>query len=82
MAPWEEADQTVSDFSEKLVLKSDTLMPVLRKIEANGYLTWRRDPADERHLRISLADIGRNTTPAGGLGLTSGLFLKPEVYDA
>jgi MarR family transcriptional regulator, organic hydroperoxide resistance regulator len=64
MALWEEADQTVSDFGEKLVLKSDTLMPVLRKIEANGYLTWRRDPADERHVRISLADTGRNTTPA------------------
>lgn len=31
MAPWEEADQTVSGFGEKLVLKSDTLMPVLRK---------------------------------------------------
>jgi MarR family transcriptional regulator, organic hydroperoxide resistance regulator len=59
MALWEEADQTVSDFGEKLVLKSDTLMPVLRKIEANGYLTWRRDPADERHVRISLADTGR-----------------------
>jgi DNA-binding MarR family transcriptional regulator len=82
MAPWEEADQTVSDFGEKLVLKSDTLMPVLRKIETNGYLTWRRDPADERHVRISLADTGRNTTPAGGRGLTSGLPLKPELHDA
>ena len=64
MALWEEDDQTVSDFGEKLVLESNTLTPVLRKIEAKGYLTWRRDPADERHIRISLADTGRNTTPA------------------
>jgi DNA-binding MarR family transcriptional regulator len=64
MALWEEVDQTVSDFGEKLVLESNTLTPVLRKIEAKGYLTWRRDPADERHIRISLADTGRNTTPA------------------
>jgi len=83
MALWEEADQTVSDFGEKLVLKSDTLMPVLRKIEANGYLTWRRDPADERHVRISLADTGRRQYhPSRGPGLTSGLSLKPELYDA
>jgi MarR family transcriptional regulator, organic hydroperoxide resistance regulator len=83
MALWEEADQTVSDFGEKLVLKSDTLMPVLRKIEANGYLTWRRDPADERHVRISLTNTGcRQYHPNRDLSSTSGLPLKPELHDA
>ena len=64
MALWEEADQTVSDFGKKLVLESNTLTPVFKKMEATGYLTWRRDPTNERHIRISLADTGRNTTPA------------------
>jgi len=31
MALWEEADQTVNDFGEKMVLKSNTLTPLLRK---------------------------------------------------
>jgi hypothetical protein len=31
MALWEEADQTVSDFGKKLVLKSNTLTLFLRK---------------------------------------------------
>jgi hypothetical protein len=65
MALWEEADQTVSDFGEKLVLESDTLTPVFKKIEATGYLTWRRDLANERHMRISLATLAAdNITPA------------------
>ena len=65
MALWEEADQTVSDFGEKLVLESDTLTPVFKKIEATGYLTWRRDLTNERHMRISLATLAAdNITPA------------------
>ena len=83
MGPSEEADQTVSDFGEKPVVESNTLMPLPRKIEATGYLTWRRDPANKRHVRISLADTGRRQYhPSRGPGLTSGLSLKPELYDA
>jgi MarR family transcriptional regulator, organic hydroperoxide resistance regulator len=83
MALWEEADQTVRDLGEKPILESNTLTPILKKTEATGYLTWRRDPADERHVRISLTNTGRRQYhPNRGLGSTSGLPLKPELHDA
>ena len=46
VALWEEEDQTVSQLGEKLFLESNTLTPLLKKLEAMGYLTRQRDPRD------------------------------------
>ena len=59
VALWEEDDQTVSGLGEKLFLESNTLTPILKKLEAIGYLTRRRDPEDERQVRVSLTEAGR-----------------------
>ena len=52
-------DQTVSALGEKLFLESNTLTPILKKLELSGYLTRTRDPADERQVRVSLTPVGR-----------------------
>lgn len=54
----EEDNQTVSQLGEKLFLESSTLTPLLKRMEAAGFLTRRRDPSDERQVRISLTDAG------------------------
>jgi DNA-binding MarR family transcriptional regulator len=59
VALWEEDNQTVSSLGEKLFLESNTLTPILKKLEAMGYLTRRRDPEDERQVRVSLTNAGR-----------------------
>jgi DNA-binding MarR family transcriptional regulator len=59
VALWEEDDQTVSGLGEKLFLESNTLTPMLKKLEAMGYLERRRDPEDERQVRVSLTKSGR-----------------------
>src|SRR3954447_22756474 len=59
VALWEEDDQTVSGLGEKLFLESNTLTPILKKLEEKGYLRRRRDPADERQVLVSLTDAGR-----------------------
>lgn len=59
IALWEEDQQTVSSLGEKLFLESNTLTPILKKLEAMGYLTRQRDPADERQVRISLTPAGK-----------------------
>ena len=59
VALWEEDNQTVSGLGEKLFLESNTLTPMLKKLEVMGYLERQRDPEDERQVRISLTKSGR-----------------------
>jgi DNA-binding MarR family transcriptional regulator len=55
----EEDDQTVGTLGDKLFLESNTLTPMLKKLEQVGYVHRRRDPADERQVRVSLTPEGR-----------------------
>lgn len=55
----EEDNQTVSSLGEKLFLESNTLTPILKKLEQSGYISRTRDPADERQVRVSLTAAGR-----------------------
>lgn len=59
VALWEEDDQTVGGLGEKLFLESNTLTPILKKLEAMGYVERMRDPADERQVRVRLTKSGR-----------------------
>jgi MarR family transcriptional regulator, organic hydroperoxide resistance regulator len=56
----DEDDLTVSALGEKLFLESNTLTPILKKLETMDLVRRRRDPADERQVRISLTDAGRH----------------------
>ena len=73
----EEDEQTVSVLGEKLFLESNTLTPILKKLEQTGYIRRHRDPADERQVRGSLTpagrrllekDLGESIVEATGLG--------------
>jgi MarR family transcriptional regulator, organic hydroperoxide resistance regulator len=59
VALWEEDNQTVSSLGEKLFLESNTLTPLLKKLEAMGYVRRQRSAADERQVVVSLTDAGR-----------------------
>lgn len=59
IALWEEDDQTVSGLGEKLFLESNTLTPILKKLEAMGYVERTRDASDERVVRVRLTRSGR-----------------------
>ncbi len=58
IALWEEDHQTVSDLGKKLALDSGTLTPLLKKLEADGRITRKRDPQDERKVWIDLTKEG------------------------
>ncbi|WP_456243236.1 MarR family winged helix-turn-helix transcriptional regulator [Zavarzinia marina] len=56
---WEADDLTVGALGERLFLDSGTLTPLLKRLEALGLVERRRDPADERQVRVRLSDAGR-----------------------
>lgn len=55
----EESDQTVGELGDKLFLESNTLTPILKKLEMLGLVERRRDPADERQVRVNITSEGR-----------------------
>jgi len=59
VALWENDHQTVRGLGENLFLESNTLTPILKKLEAQGYVRRQRDPSDERQVIVSLTDAGR-----------------------
>ena len=58
LALWGEDDQTVGSLGEKLFLESSTLTPLIKRLEAMGYVARSRDPADERQVRVRLTRSG------------------------
>jgi DNA-binding MarR family transcriptional regulator len=56
---WARDGQTVGELGQQLALQSNTLTPMLKRLEALGYITRARDPSDERQVRISLTEAGR-----------------------
>lgn len=60
VALYDQDHQTVSGLGEKLFLESNTLTPILKKLESLGYVTRRRDPDDERQVVVSLTEAGVN----------------------
>ena len=55
----EAEEQTVGVLGDKLFLESNTLTPILKKLETLGLVERRRDPADERQVRVKLTPAGR-----------------------
>lgn len=56
---WERDGLTVSELGERLYLDNGTLTPLLKKLEAAGYIRRERSSGDERVVLISLTDEGR-----------------------
>ena len=55
---WEHGEQTVKGLADRLGLDSSTLTPLLKRLEAAGYVSRQRDASDERIVRISLTRSG------------------------
>jgi len=55
----EDDNQTVGELGDKLFLESNTLTPILKKLESLGLVERRRDPKDERQVRVNVTPAGR-----------------------
>ncbi len=59
LALWEESPLSVTEIGRLLQLDLPTLSPLLKRLEAVGYVDRRRNPADERSLQVTLTERGR-----------------------
>jgi MarR family transcriptional regulator, organic hydroperoxide resistance regulator len=56
---WEKDGPMVSELGERLYLDSGTLTPLLKRLEAAGFIARVRDTQDERRVHITLTAAGR-----------------------
>jgi MarR family transcriptional regulator, organic hydroperoxide resistance regulator len=72
---------TVSSLAEKLFLESNTVTPMLKKLETMGFVERRRDVADERLVRVTLTDKGRKLRESRPeAALSDVLGLEPDEF--
>ncbi|SPB14739.1 MarR family transcriptional regulator [Caballeronia novacaledonica] len=56
---WETDDLTVKEIAARLSLDSATMTPLLKRLEAQGYVERVRGVEDERQVHVRLSDAGR-----------------------
>ena len=59
LALWQKDGVSVKEIGARLHLDSGTLTPLLKRLQASGYIQRGRDPADERQLRVELTEEGQ-----------------------
>ena len=55
---WEQDDRPVTELGERLFLDSGTLTPLLKRMEAAGWIQRQRSTQDERKVHIVLTPAG------------------------
>ncbi|MDE2419454.1 MAG: MarR family transcriptional regulator [Burkholderiales bacterium] len=63
MILWEDAPCTVSHVGQRAMLNTNTLTPLLKRLEQLGFIQRQRRATDERVVEISLTKAGKNLQP-------------------
>lgn len=58
MVLWEQSPVNEKFLCETLCLKTNTVTPLLKKLESKGYINKKKDSQDERNLVIALTEKG------------------------
>jgi DNA-binding MarR family transcriptional regulator len=56
---WEQDGQTIGALAERLALESSTITPLVKRLEASGFVRRERNPDDERQVRVTLTPKGK-----------------------
>ena len=56
---WEGDDQTIGGIAARLDLEPSTITPLVKRMEQAGHVVRRRNPSDERQVKVLLTDKGR-----------------------
>ena len=55
---WERSPRSAADIGRAISLEPATLSPLLKRLEASGYITRERSTVDERALEVRLTEAG------------------------
>lgn len=56
----EKDGQTVGEIADRLGLEPSTITPLVKRLEQAGHMTRRRNPDDEREVKVTLSKQGRD----------------------
>lgn len=59
MVLWETEETFVSEIAERLILNTNTITPLLKRMEAQGLIERERSNTDERKVIVRLTEKGR-----------------------
>ncbi len=59
MVLWEQDAQPVNDIAKKLYLETNTVTPLLKRMEAEGFISRSKGKADARQVIVNLTPKGR-----------------------
>jgi DNA-binding MarR family transcriptional regulator len=77
--------QSVKELGERLSLDSNTLTPLIKRLEAAGFVKRRRDLEDERIVRVDITPAGEKVADEAvcvSMDLVGKLKGTPEQYKA
>jgi DNA-binding MarR family transcriptional regulator len=56
---WEEDGQTITAIADRLALEPSTITPLMKRLEAAGFVSRQRNPKDERQVQVFLTATGK-----------------------
>ena len=59
MVLWETDEISVNEITQKLILNTNTVTPLLKRMEAQGLITRKRSSTDERKVIVKLTEKGK-----------------------
>lgn len=60
MVLWEDQEITVNQIAEKLILNTNTITPLLKRMETMGLITRTPSKTDQRKVMVGLTEEGKN----------------------
>jgi DNA-binding MarR family transcriptional regulator len=70
---WERDGQMISAIADRLALEPSTITPLMKRLEAAGFVSRQRNPADERQVQVFLTAKGKGLRSEASC-LTDALF--------
>ncbi len=85
---WESDRQSVNEISQKLILNTNTITPLLKRMESQGLISRIRSEKDERKVEIALTQKGKQLEDEASTiptqladGLMNSTMNKEELLD-